>query len=56
MCCCKKCGSQNIIKAGFVKGEQKQRVWMPICTYKKQRKKSRIKINCCIVIYKWFVT
>ncbi len=23
MCCCKKCGSKNVIKAGFVKGEQR---------------------------------
>ncbi len=23
MCCCKKCGSKNAIKAGFVKGEQR---------------------------------
>ncbi len=23
MCCCKKCGSQNMIKADFVKGEQR---------------------------------
>jgi len=41
MCCCKKCGSQNIIKAGFVKGEQRYKCKECGCQFVPTRNKGK---------------
>jgi len=43
MCCCKKCGSKNIIKAGFVKGEQRYKCKECGCQFVPTRHKGKSK-------------